>query len=306
MPTHAHCPRCDYDLSGETSRWESQCPLHGRCPECGLDFAWTHVCMPERWMLRGFVEQAKGLRWLFLWAWCTWSWTVLPWRFWNRVEMHHKVSVPKILFWLVAVVFLPHLLCTSLVTGAEMLAGVRTRTSGWGWLNDLTDTLVQFDGPWSGVPVVRWTFSEWPTQATWLIVGVFGLPILLGLMPISLRRAKVRPQHIFRASVYSTAIPGMFYALNGASRFGFDCLAHFNAYNPTTWNTFAKINQIIFDSFFAFAGLWLALWWLLALTLGWKLRHGWVVWISIVVIAGLIATAYGGFEFTLLGRIYRF
>lgn len=300
------CPRCDYDLSGETSRWESQCPVRGVCPECGLDFAWTHVCVPERWVLRGFVEQAKGVRQLFRWSWRTWSWTVLPWRFWSRVQMHHKVGVRKLLFWFAIVVVLPHVLLSSMVTVEEVLAGVHTRTSGWAWLNNISEILVELQGPWAGVPVARWTYSEWPAQGTWLLVGVFGLPILLGLMPISLRRARVHPLHILRASVYSMAIPGMFYAMHGLSRFVFGCMVNFTTYNAARWNAVSRFNESLYQAFFVFAGPWLALWWLLTLTRGWKLRHGWAVWLAIVVIAGLVATAYGGFEVTLLGRIYRF
>lgn len=302
----AHCPRCNYDLSGETCRWAEQCPIRGVCPECGLDFAWTHVCIPERWILRGFVEQAKGLRRLLWWAWRTWWWTVLPWRFWSRVEMHHKVSVARLFFWFFFVMLLPHVLCASLVTGIETLVGMRMPARGWGWVNDLTDTVAQFSGPWWDMPSVRWTFDEWPVKATWLIVGVFGLPLMLGLMPISLRRAKVRPLHILRAIVYSTAVPGMFYALNGTWRFVFDWKAHFNAYNAISWNSLVRLHQVFFDWFYALAGVWLALWWLFALTRGWKLRYGWAVWLAILVIAALIATAYGGFEVRLLGRVYRY
>ncbi len=50
--THApeaspECPRCGYDLRGETDRWTDACPLESICPECGLRVNWSFMFGPD-------------------------------------------------------------------------------------------------------------------------------------------------------------------------------------------------------------------------------------------------------------------
>lgn len=306
MTTHAHCPRCDYDLSGETSRWELQCPLFGRCPECGLDFAWTHICHPERWVLDGFVEHAKGSWRTFRWAWRTWWWALVPWRFWERVQMHHAFRFWKLVQWAAFVILLPHVIGAVCNTGAEIgLSGGWTPT-GWSWLDRLVYPVAQLDGWWWDPPKVYWTIHDWPTMGIWLIVGVTTLPILLGLMPISLRRAKVRYAHVVRAWVYSASVPGVFYSLNALNELASTALSPMFYSRSATWDAYVAICPVVFRLFYITSGLWLACWWFFALTRGWKLRHGWAVWLCMIAVAVILGVGYGGFEFRLFGNVYRF
>lgn len=63
------CPACRYDLSGQVATWDAaeQCPLSGTCPECGESFEWWFV-IRRGGRIRGFIEDAYGLRRRFTWS----------------------------------------------------------------------------------------------------------------------------------------------------------------------------------------------------------------------------------------------
>lgn len=119
------CPRCGYDLAGHASGWSEKCPLAGLCPECGLDFRWGDLLNPALRNLPWLYEHAP--RWWSLRAWfATTIRVALPWYFWKRVELHHRVVPQRLGMW-VAIVFATPMLLALIVSTAAMLSmwGIR-------------------------------------------------------------------------------------------------------------------------------------------------------------------------------------
>ena len=56
------CPRCSYDLRGESAGWQSQCPVVGRCAECGLDFEWRLVFLGLELPLWSIESRGRPIR----------------------------------------------------------------------------------------------------------------------------------------------------------------------------------------------------------------------------------------------------
>lgn len=103
------CPRCGYEQSGTVQTWRESCPLTGTCSECGLGFCWADVLNPGRVDLAGFVEQARGGWWQVLAAaWRTWVWSMLPWVFWRKVRLDHRVVPRRWAAWAILTLVLVH------------------------------------------------------------------------------------------------------------------------------------------------------------------------------------------------------
>ncbi|MBC7836036.1 MAG: hypothetical protein H7Y88_13195 [Phycisphaerales bacterium] len=211
------CPRCGYDQAGHIATWSTACPVRGECSECGLQFNWADVLSEQRRLLPGFVEHARGVRQRFLWAWVTWSWTLIPNRFWSRVRMHHAPRNRRALVWLVIVtacVYIPGALLRNIaVFGSAFLTIPQT---GWGPITKRWPELV---APW-GEPFVglQWSNSA-PGGLTVALLtdlesfGLFGgvlaapllFPVVFACLPVTRARAKVRTAHLVRATIYSLA-----------------------------------------------------------------------------------------------------
>lgn len=93
------CPRCGYDLTGVVESWKDWCPLEGTCSECGHVFPWSDALLPERLILNGFFEHARGFWQRLRWAWRTWWWTLWPPRFWRRVGVTYPPRARAIVLW---------------------------------------------------------------------------------------------------------------------------------------------------------------------------------------------------------------
>lgn len=209
MPVPA-CPRCDYDLSGETATWTVQCPLESRCPECGFDVRWTSIfrtATPPAWS----VEHAAGSRWTVVASvFRSASRAFLPRHLWRKLSLSMPV-VPK---------RLALMLVVWLVASYVMSMGLMAATI---WVESWMETRVLINS-YRGVagfnPAAftvkietgRWLFPYFSTMSQWrgvppepmMLCVLFGLvmPGALVLMPMSLRRAKVRPRHIVRLTGY--------------------------------------------------------------------------------------------------------
>ncbi|MDX2148811.1 MAG: hypothetical protein SFZ23_14955 [Planctomycetota bacterium] len=122
------CPRCEYDLRGAIETWNNECPLQGTCSECGFVFRSADLLRPDRRDLPKFVEHAKSRGDLVRFAFRTFSWLVLPWRFWSRVRMHHRVRLRPMLLLFVLVLATAQLLQGAL--GVLNHTHSRTRPAG--------------------------------------------------------------------------------------------------------------------------------------------------------------------------------
>lgn len=108
-PPNAFCPRCHYDLAGETARWSDAWPLDGQCPECGLGFEWADILAPDRRICIGLVEHATGLRRRFRWTFTTMRLAVLPWVLWRKLRLHHEMRPGAIIAGLLTALFFVYL-----------------------------------------------------------------------------------------------------------------------------------------------------------------------------------------------------
>lgn len=221
-----------------------------------------------------------------------------------------------LVLWLLLILGVPHVVAGLIQVGATLVG----RRTAWGgsWA-DLLSPFLQplarvYWRPGTGL-VGEWLFWDWPSWWKWLIVGVVAMPVGLGLMPISLRRASVRWVHVWRASVYSGAVPGLYFVIEAfQALMGVALWALFFPGRPVGgWTSLSRVvilkingwTQSLFDWFGLIAIVWLAVWWLFVLQRGWKLQHGWAVWLSLVVIVSALVVAVNGVTIQIGARVYR-
>lgn len=308
------CPRCGYDLSGAIESWTDRCPLEGVCPECGLGFTWRDVFDPGADDLRWFVEHARGLRRVLFTAPATLVRVLLILPFWLRVEPHHRVrllraavlvlgvSVAATVLAVAAGYAAQEVLFNSRFVSArspgatrrlvECVKAIFFESDSWQRWSvrtpaELFDTLFIEETLSSGSPLavaVRTRIFGWSVLALY--------PATLLFLPVSLRRAKVRPALVLRAACYSAA-PVVLLALN-ALLHGLNDLARAVLYVQNGGSDDWPIDSVLFEWALPLGVLvpvWASLWWLAALTVGWRVRHGPLVWLLNSVIVFILAFA---------------
>lgn len=302
MPT-PQCPRCGYDQSGETARWSDQCPLEGLCSECGLAFEWANAFNPDRERLKGFFEHTRGLVRSFLAAWRTWWWALLPWRFWKRVRLEHRIYPWHILAW-------PLILMTplKLIAAAALCFGFaiafQTRPLGAvpppglnyiyleAFIEPIAHVRLGGGGALIGVALFDDLEDIIPPFGLPVLAGMLACPLALLVLPHTRAMARVRAAHVTRAWAYSLAplvflgiahavdrvITGMRLAgLGSMPPFGGPGLINHYEFNAT-------------HGFITFVSLaWIGVWWLCALKLGFRMNRALWPLVSMGVIALLAA-----------------
>ena len=240
------CPRCGYDQSGEIARWADTAvpPTPGGTRvECGLEFEWIDVLDSSRHTLPGFFEHTPGLVGFFTGAWRTWWWTILPWRFWSKVQMHHKVRPRRLAFWLIALWLLP-LTCFVACRGIGRVWCDRVRTvPAFGgaaiYQPPKPAESMQYHALAIGAEMVwpileahsvHWTpigngglllrkqspaifhlfsFYGLPSGMYVALAASFMFPSVLLMLPVTRSEAKVNWRHLWRAAIYSLAWLGL-------------------------------------------------------------------------------------------------
>ncbi len=206
---HLYCPRCGYDVRGQIrADWETDAwPLQGRCSECGLEFAWGSVILDadHPWLFENNWRVHPVRRFAR-----TWKALLRPARFWRTVELHHPIHFRMLCFQLILVT-VPALLirflfllycqyarpafyalpdyvhdCLDLypnwwATGRQdtILSQSRKALAGLG------DSIVQ--SPFA-VPLIEWCFL---------------LFFVMFLLPITMKKTKIRNAHLLRVMYYS-------------------------------------------------------------------------------------------------------
>lgn len=222
-PTRPECPRCGYDQSGEVARWDAvgQCPVQGVCPECGLRFLWCDLCDPKRavagWSFEhtraGRVAWARSLVYAVLrslWPW--WLWRAGPKRWLGGrppLTMSAPIIAPRLL----------QLCAVALISFVAVLAASRTL-----WVVNILNlwpNLAAGSAPaWRGVTGtyllnvffgLKWPQWGWGGMAHFdglnlfdrvLLPAVILAPCVFFTLGTTLRRAKVRREHLLRGVVY--------------------------------------------------------------------------------------------------------
>lgn len=210
-PTSPECPRCGYDLRGETDRWTDTCPLESTCPECGLDIRWTYVFGPmqavPRWSVehptRRFLRAAVG----------TFFRSLLPRRFWQSLVMSSHAGLGSLFAYA-----LIGTIAVSLLAAVPELA----IDAKFGFLqNYITPTQhpwstpTRLDAAYHGLSIILapfgtfwWSRSNWPIpDIEWelLLPPLFVAlcPAAYLCLPSTLNACKVRKTHLVRAFLLS-------------------------------------------------------------------------------------------------------
>lgn len=222
--TAAACPRCGYDLSGAVASWRTSCPLRDVCPECALALSWGDVLsgrVPD--VLRSLEHRPGRLWWLVLPR--TMLTLLRPGRFWRRLPIEAEVRPARLVGALLCVALLALLLFLASVAAGAVLAAHHTHTTllanlpprhqlppGF-QLPPRPDLLrIGIDAclrPWEGI--APWRFYSLDSLITplthWACAATVLVSCSLLALPITLRRARVRPIHLVRIGGYGLLWP---------------------------------------------------------------------------------------------------
>ncbi|MDX2118630.1 MAG: hypothetical protein SFY96_10650 [Planctomycetota bacterium] len=298
------CPRCGYDQSGEIARWATPhqgeaAPATppapptptGRCTECGLEFLWADVLEPERRQLPGFFEHSRGLAAFFVSAWQTWAWTLLPWRFWSRVGMHHEVRarramiwVPALwlsVWWIVAIERVVLVLVYRGWTGSTIGGALAVWRDefwwelAWPFLSARDDWF--FSNPnaggflgWQTWPVYPPIVFKVPMGLWSAVLANAAFALMLLALPDTRAAAKLRPAHIWRGFVFGWSWLGLAMLVLVGSMF--DELYQVIATNRTGWISPPWIDLLVADHHWVMLA-WIAVWWWCAIKIGYRIER---------------------------------
>lgn len=293
QPPHAEhqpealCPRCDYDLRGQTQLWSTSCPTTGLCSECGLEFRWTDVLgLSTRvpWLIENHRSRL-GVRARFLLT----SWHALrPRRFWREVNLATPMRRWPLVLYAAACVLACHLFCGVMVLAAEWTE------NGWphiGW-NSFSD-FWQADGQRSAtallVPFASYEQRLWGADfPVWAML--FASLALMAMTPIvflvlgeTFAKARVRRRHILRGVCY-----GFPWALLAAVPFA---LAYACAITVENWGYRPARNKVFemgLTGLLILALVAHVLWWHAFARRYLRINHTWAVAI-VSVIVGVLA-----------------
>ena len=307
LSTTPICPKCGYDQSGEVATWESVCPVRGRCPECGLAFAWCDIFDPVLNDLYWYAEHGRSV-WAMVWRTPgTLARLILPHRFWREVDVTKRVSIWRMMIWVVLVMVLTHLL-VSIPTGIGLWNS--NNWSGYtvrGYIDQYGlygIAKVIFDGiasPYFSVYPQRGQFIlSMPVTVNWGRYWYEGLfrPIgfqlgfvllwlvVLMAVPQTKRMANLRSVHIARAVMFSVLVMVLSIELFRLSRAMYGLTGY-------SFDFFTEVTYWIVP----IAMLWQIAFWSCAIAIGWRV-YPW----KLLVGLGTTAALLGG----LVLRIYVF
>jgi hypothetical protein len=184
------CPRCGYDLTGVVESWQTCCPLGGTCSECGLEFRWRELLSAEGQRLIGSFEHAQfHIARAFL---TTIWWTVRPWKLWSVIGMHHEIRWKRLAWFVVLGIPALQLVMSLVAYGvwlcSYLLAPTKFRYPGW-------PRRVLLDALWFNAD----DLSFLAFFVTWWVL----MPVTFLLLPVTLRKCRVRRAHLARIAAYS-------------------------------------------------------------------------------------------------------
>lgn len=261
------CPRCGYDFTGTVVTWTTSCPLDGRCTECGYELNWSEVFVASEhpWLFE-YHWRRNPIRRLVL--------TILnalrPRRFWGSVRLTDPVYLR------------PAMIIGAVCLLLGLTAVVVSETHGRNSINSMW-----FSGAPSSTGLRYWLELIWEVildlprrlfdRVPGLAVVLFTMPLLFVMVPVTLRRAKVRGAHVLRIWMYSLAWP----ACVGALWLGcellteiFDWYAVNRIMDPWEWIPYADAYAnwrmlLLYDwlpgtAVLTIACVWMGVWWVTA------------------------------------------
>ncbi len=203
------CPRCGYDLGGAVAVWNgsgkeqregASCPLEGVCSECGLRFRWAEIMDWRNGLARWLFEQSPALpKWIKFKQLCaTTVRSLSARRLWQSIPMAGNFRSLR----------LGMLFCSILLLGGCISIGAKLiLKTALGLAGEWNQLSYEFAATWSSVFRIDRDFvdsiSSWGAPPTAILVlWVAAIPVGFWLIPLTLRRAQVKPGHIVRIWIH--------------------------------------------------------------------------------------------------------
>jgi hypothetical protein len=297
-PPAPTCPRCGYDQSGVIASWAASCPLAGTCSECGLPFTWRDV-LSERYRneARLFENADLNLARSFR---ITLLRSLAPWRLWRWIRMENPIKRWRLVLFTALAVPIVHAAAglTPLVTALLGVLPPRYWGSGWVWMPR--------DTPLAALRFAAWPFTDNSVRDAWSPVWSTVHPLALAalltfvlmplsflLLPVSLRRAKVRRAHLVRIAVYALPLWILLCDLPVLSMACIEIAGEASTELGWRWDRSAALDFIATNRWrylLAATVLLLALWWWQAAKHYLKLPHTLLVALLMAALSAALAT----------------
>jgi len=306
------CPKCGYDQSGEVSTWQSRCPLEGRCPECGHGFAWADVFDPSRGELWWYVEHAPSLWQIAKRTPGTLRRLVLPHIYWRVVGVQAQIHLRVLCIWLILCALGLHLLL-SIPYGIGIWQGISARY--YGSLSDLYQTaglkgmMAPFVNAIGNPFVYEWvggngsvhfgselllrnTVRSEISPMIPLLGMTLGWMVVLLVVPVTRRYAKIRSAHVFRAGLLSLLVVLVSFEFAKLVQ-GLDLWAQVG-FSPTS-----RWKGVFGGMVMPILGIWLLVFWAMAIKVGWRIRG-----CGVLIFLGSIVSFLSGFAMLYIPAVY--
>lgn len=324
-PECPQCPHCGYDFSGTAASWTTAVPLRVICSECGSEVASAYILNKHLRAAPGFIESVEirgrslPRRWCraLVASWRTGLWTLLPWRFFNRVGAEVPVNFSRLAVWLLCMVITIKLFgilaTTTRYFGYQTFAFVYHghRAFVADLLNEVLSPFAVAD-PWkfdfdpskarnTGTPVPyqmnqwRWLFTLPPNmrQSAPFLAAMLLFPLTLFAISPQLRRDQSNRRVLARCAMYSTSflllasiVTLMLYELSVFLMSHIpDAIFYMSAHSRTQ---FPSIETQILGF------IWLSAWWYHASKHHLRLssaRETWSISVAVALLGGLLCYA---------------
>ena len=189
---------------------DEMCPLEGRCVECGLDFEWVDVLRGHELSPMWCVEFARWWR-LPRSVAGTWWRALLPRRFYHALRMTDGIRPGRLLLYLACI-------AAMLYAALSVTAGVLAYRDlqGWNFIglppprarDVVVHAMLQPLSGSSRTTAPRELLEDVSTPIACVVATATYaalLPIGMLVLPVTMRRARVLPQHLLRIGAYNAS-----------------------------------------------------------------------------------------------------
>jgi hypothetical protein len=312
------CPKCGYDQSGAIATWESQCPVDGTCPECGLGFAWADVFDPSRVFLSWYFEHTSKKRHATRRIPATLMHLILPNRFWKKLSVQSPVYPKRLWGWVGISVLALYLLAAMLSIGLNAYITFRYNQFATDALNQgliQPSFAAQYKTDmsqlsyWSELVLDQALMplkdfvsgNDSASQIALILAGMILLwTLVLSVIPVTRRRAKLRMAHVQRSITLSflmVIIVFMLTVITGAINEVLRYAGHTVAGSWGNTYSLAQTRFVQSDYYarwvvtvlFVATLIWIQWFWIAAIRRGWQIRS------FMLPILGLIASLLAGY-----------
>lgn len=213
-PTTLACPRCGYDLTPMVPPPGPARDASATCSECGLQFTWNGLFEAKEQIIPRFVEHAKPGAALAISIPWTFSWLILPHRFWQRVTIEKRVCLRRALFWLVVIIPLTRLSETLLILLFKSWDRVVAYLAGVATMPTWSQVVQDVDHSFNARSWVYWRSADNPPLASSAILLALFATLMLFILTHTRREAKLRGVLVVRCWIYANSMLATLYMWN--------------------------------------------------------------------------------------------